>query len=213
MARKSATSKTGSTASTPPKDVEAAIIDAAMALAAERPWSDLALADIAAAAGIGLIDLYRLFRSKTAILVAFARRLDAATVALPPEPDAPKRDRLFELLMHRFDLLSPYKPGLKGLARDARRGHLDGLALACHLPRALAWTLEAAGVPASGFKGRVRIKILALAYLAAVRAWLTDDSPDLAKTMAALDKSLKRVEPLLRLTIPSAPASSGEVPA
>jgi AcrR family transcriptional regulator len=183
----------------PPRDTETAVIDAAMALAAERSWHDLALADIAAAAGIGLIDLYRAFRSKPAILGALARRIDAATIDLPAEADASARDRLFEVLMHRFDLLAPYKPGLKGLARDARRGRFDGLALACHLPRSLAWMLEASGVSASGLKGRVRVKLLGLAYLSTLRVWLRDDSPDLASTMAALDKALKRVEPFLRL--------------
>jgi AcrR family transcriptional regulator len=215
MARKpttaKSTAKSGSTKSaSPPDDPEAAIIDAALGLAADRSWSGLALADIATAAGIGLIDLYRLFRSKPAILGAFARRVDAATISLPAEADAAARDRLFELLMHRFDLLAPYKAGLKGLARDARRGHLDALALACHLPRSLAWTLEAAGVSASGLKGKVRIKLLGLAYLATVRVWLKDDSSDLAKTMAALDKSLKRVEPLMRFSSASAAATGGE---
>ena len=130
-------------ATKPPRDTETIVIDAALALAAERSWHDLALADIAAAAGIGLIDLYRTFRSKPAILGALSRRIDAATIDLPAEADASAQERLFEVLMHRFDLLTPYKPGLKGLARDARRGRLDGLALACHLPRSLAWMLEA----------------------------------------------------------------------
>lgn len=191
----------------PTRDPEIAVIDAALALAADRSWHDLALADIAAAAEVGLVELYRSFRSKPAILGAFARRIDAATIDLPAEPDVAARDRLFEVLMHRFDVLAPYKPGLKGLGRDARRGRLDGLALACHLPRSLAWMLEAAGISSSGLKGKARIKLLGLAYLATLRVWLRDDSPDLAKTMAALDTALKRVEPFLRLERPSVSTS------
>ncbi|MDB5364016.1 MAG: transcriptional regulator, TetR family protein [Rhodospirillales bacterium] len=208
MARKPSSSKSSS--AKPPGDAEGAVIDAALTLAAERSWHDLALADIAAAANIGLIDLYRGFRSKPAILGAFSRRIDAATLDLPVEPDASARDRLFELVMHRFDLLAPYKPGLKGLARDARRGRFDGLALACHLPRSLAWMLEASGVSASGLKGKVRVKLLGLVYLAALRAWLQDDSPDLAKTMAVLDKALKRAVPFMRLDQTPAAASGDE---
>ena len=208
MARKPSSPK--SKPAKPAGDIETTVIDAALALAAERSWHGLALADIAEAAGIGLIDLYRSFRSKPAILGALSRRIDAATLALPTEADASAHDRLFEVLMHRFDLLTPYKPGLKGLARDARRGRLDGLALACHLPRSLAWMLEASGVSTSGLKGKVRIKLLGLAYLATLRTWLQDDSPDLAKTMAALDKALKRVEPFMRLGRGSAEASGDE---
>ena len=144
---------------------------------------------------------------------AFSRRIDAATIDLPAEPDATMRDRLFEVLMHRFDLLSPYKPGLRGLAREARRGRLDVLGMACRLPRSLAWMLEASGISASGLKGMVRIKLLGLAYLATVRVWLEDDSADLAKTMAALDRALKRAEPFMRLHAAPADAPAGEAAA
>ncbi len=33
----------------------------------------------------------------------------------------PPRDRVFELLMRRFEALVPFRPGLRRLARDARR--------------------------------------------------------------------------------------------
>ncbi|HLZ68131.1 MAG TPA: TetR family transcriptional regulator [Aliidongia sp.] len=214
MARKSSSSKGGSAkTANPPQDLDGTIINAALALAADRPWSGLALADIATAAGIGLIDLYRTFRSKAAILGAFSRRIDAATIELPADADATARDRLFEVLMRRFDLLAPYKPGLRGLAREACRARLDVLPLACHLPRSLRWMLEASGVSTSGLKGRVRVKLLGLAYLSTVRVWLEDDSEDLAKTMAALDRALRRAEPFMRL--PGAPAgpSAGEAAA
>lgn len=208
MARKTSGSKTS-----PPKtapDLESAVITAALTLAADRSWSGLALAEIAAAAEIGLSDLYNAFPSKAAILKSFARRIDAAMIALPGEADASAHDRLFEVLMHRFDLLADYKPGLRGLARDARRGRLDVLALACQLPRSLGWMLEAAGLSASGLKGAVRVKLLGLAYLATVRVWLEDDSADLARTMASLDRALKRAEPFMGLRGRSPAAPGGE---
>ena len=207
MARKISGSKTSSPKAA--RDLEGAVIAAALTLAADRSWSGLALADIAGAAEIGLADLYRAFPSKASILKTFAHRIDAAMIALPGEADASAHDRLFEVLMHRFDLLAEYKPGLRGLAHDARRGRLDVLALACQLPRSLGWMLEAAGISASGFKGAVRVKLLGLAYLATVRVWLEDDSPDLARTMASLDRALKRAEPFMRLRGRSPAAASG----
>jgi AcrR family transcriptional regulator len=44
------------------------VISVALALIAERGWRDLALADIAAAAGLSLSGLYALYPSKQAIL-------------------------------------------------------------------------------------------------------------------------------------------------
>jgi hypothetical protein len=41
--------------------------------------------------------------------------------------------------------------------------------------------------------------VLAVAYLAAFSVFLEDDSADLTRTMAALDRALRRAEPLLGL--------------
>ena len=47
------------------------VIDTALNLAAEKGWRDLALADIAQAAGLSLAELYGLHPSKQAILDAY----------------------------------------------------------------------------------------------------------------------------------------------
>ena len=50
------------------------------------------------------------------------------------------------------------------------------------------------GLIAHGLIGLLRIKGLSVAYLAGLRAWRGDDSPDKARTMAALDKALRRLD-------------------
>jgi hypothetical protein len=35
------------------------------------------------------------------------------------EPDGSPHDRLFELLMRRFDALRPYRPALRAIIRDS----------------------------------------------------------------------------------------------
>jgi hypothetical protein len=59
--------------------------------------------------------------------------------------------------------------------------------------------LEAASLDASGVRGALRARGLALVWLATLRAFLADESEDLGSTMAALDKALKRAEPFGRL--------------
>jgi AcrR family transcriptional regulator len=188
-----------------PLDPAPAIIAAAMRLAAERSWSEIPLAEIAAAAEVSVGTLYRLFPSKLAILNGLVRQVDAAVLAAPVDGADRPRDRLFDVLMRRFEALIPSRPALNRIARDMRRLQLDALPAAFALRHSMGWMLEASGIASTGWRGMLRTRLLGLAYLAAFRAFLDDDSIDLTRTMAALDRALRRIEPLLALP-------AGEVP-
>lgn len=176
-------------------DPEQAAIDAALALAAERSWRDIGLADIATAAGLSMADLYPRFSSKQAVLAAFSRRIDAAVLDEPaPGAEEPARDRLFDVLMRRFDALQPHRVALGSILRDQLRAPGEALGGLGQLCRSMAWMLTAARIPTEGLAGRLRVQALAAIYLAALRVFLRDESPDLARTMAALDGYLRRAE-------------------
>ena len=174
-------------------------IEAAFRLAALRPWRQLSLAEIAAEAGLSLLDLQRHYGSKTEILFDFGRLMDEAVLSHPADGGEPPRDRLFEVLMARFDALAPYKGALRAFARDARQGRLEAALPLLQLPRSMGWMLEAAGIPADGLAGCARAHVLGLVYLKTMRVWLDETEEDLARTMAELDRSLDRAAPLLRL--------------
>jgi AcrR family transcriptional regulator len=175
-------------------DIRQRIVDAALDLAAERGWAGLGLADIAAAAGVGLADLHGQFGSKAAILRTFFRSVDGAVLAGPAPADEPARDRLFEVLMRRFDALASRKAAVAAVVRDLPADPPAALCALAHLGCSMAWMLEAAGIPSAGLMGLARAKGLSFVWLNALRVWLNDDTPDLARTMAALDKGLRRAE-------------------
>jgi ubiquinone biosynthesis protein COQ9 len=56
------------------------------------------------------------------------------------------------------------------------------------------WMLQAAGFATDGLVGALRVAGLASVYASAFRTWLHDDDPGLARTMAALDRHLRRGE-------------------
>src|SRR5437763_11987884 len=95
------------------------IVDAALALAAREGWRSISLAAIAAEAGMTVLELYAVYRSKTAILEAFHRRVDAAALAGAEDEGERPRDRLFDVIMRRFDALSAHRPAVTAIARDA----------------------------------------------------------------------------------------------
>ena len=176
-------------------------IDALLALTAGKGWRHVALADVAAEAGLTLPELYRLFQSKSEMLARFVRRVDEAALAerQPGErrsAEGSTRDRLFDLLMRRFDVLKPHRAALREIARAAPA---DCTLLFCLGPRvlnAMRWTADAAGIDTAGLFGALRIRAVAAAYLWAWRSFLDDESEDMSATMAALDKALERCEML-----------------
>jgi AcrR family transcriptional regulator len=176
------------------------IIEAALKLAAERGWHAVSLAEIAGEAGLTVLQLYAVFRSKTAILEAFHQRVDEAVLggAASSEDERP-RDRLFDTIMRRFDALGPHKAAVQALVRDAWADPLATLFGVPSLKRSIAWMLESSGVSASGWQGRGRVNLLLGIYLSVLKVWLADESPDMMKTMAALDRRLRQAERWLGL--------------
>lgn len=180
------------------EEMQQAIETALLAAAAERPFSSIDLAEVAAAAGVGLADIRRLYDGPLDVLASFSRRIDVGVLA---GTDAslggePARERLFDASMRRFDLLSPHRAGLAGLQRSARRDPLLALALARLVVGSQAWVLRAAGLPSGGLFGRARAAALAVAIGRVVPVFLGETDPGLPKTMAALDEALKKLEGL-----------------
>jgi AcrR family transcriptional regulator len=180
----------------PEKNPADRAIDALLTLVEGRGWRHVALIDVASEAGLGLGALYALFPSKVAILAGFVRRIDAAAFAAGPAREGSVRDKLFDLLMRRFDALKPHRGALKELARGGLRDCALPLCMGPRFVNAMRWTADAAGIETSGLLGRLRVKGVAAAYLWAFRVFLDDDGDDLARTMAALDRALSRCEML-----------------
>ena len=173
--------------------VDGKMVAAALKLAAEYPWRQITLRAIADAAGLSLADLRDAgIADKSKVLAALLAAADRDVLINAPLPDMtqPPRDRLFEVLMARLDALEPYKSGLKSIVKAAP---VD-IGLVRHALASQAWMLEAAGINAEGLSGGVKAAGLATLYAQVFRVWLDDDDPGLARTMAALDRRLRRGE-------------------
>jgi len=172
---------------------------AALDLAKERGWGTISLADIAQAANLSLADLRREFSCKTDIIRAFQSEVDAEILARarPAGEAQSPRDRLFDIVMTRFEVMQPYKPALKRISaylccRPGEAALLLGSSLASQY-----WMLAGAGAKLDGPGGALRVTGLAAVYGRVFQVWLDDASPSLDKTMAALDKRLAKGERML----------------
>lgn len=174
-------------------EFDRALIGAALQIAAEDGWQQVGVLRGARRAGLDPGRARARFPGRGAILLRLGVLLDQAALAeTPTEPAA--RERLFDLLMRRFDAMQPYRDGIVALLRGLPYDPGAALLLATATARSMAWMLEGAGISAQGPAGGLRSQGLLAVWLHAVRAWEKDDSPDLSGTMAALDRALSRAE-------------------
>ncbi len=180
-------------------DVSDRILSAALELAAAGGWRSLSLAEIAGKAGVSLAEVHAAYPTKASILAGFIARIDRQVLAGgTTEKEDSVRDRLFEVLMRRFDALTPHKDAVAGILRDLPSNPAAVLATAPQFANGMAWMVEAAGLSSSGLRGAIRVNGVTLIYLNTLRVWLRDDSADMARTMASLDQGLRRAESLIR---------------
>jgi len=180
-------------------DAESRVVEAALDLADSQGWRRTTLTDIARAAGLSLADLHRQLPSRGAILAACVRHFDRIALTGPaPDKDDKPKDQLFDLLMRRFEALKPHRKAVRSMAWDSF-GDPAALLTLKRLLASMGWMLEAAGVPTAGVAGLAKRRILLLAYLSVLAVFLRDESADLGKTMAALDRRLSMIEPFLGL--------------
>ena len=170
------------------------IVAAFMALLAEKPIERIGFAEIAERAGVTLAHLRAAFGSPLAILAAHLKDVDRAVLAadFSDMTEEPARERLFDVLMRRLEILAPHRQAVRSLLRSARRHAALALALNALAVRSQTWMLAAAGINVSGPRGTVQAQGLALLFSSVLRTWIRDDDPGLARTMAALDRALAR---------------------
>ena len=179
-------------------DVSDVALDAALELAATAGWRDLTMRDVAEASGVTLAELHAVYPTRDAILKAFSSRIDAAVLAGDAGDlgEESPRDRLFDVIMRRLDVLSAHRKAAWSIIRASLGNPASALQGFCLTQASMRWMLEAAGIDAGGRAGALRTKGLMLVWLDVLRVWQSDESDDMARTMAHLDKRLALAERL-----------------
>ncbi|MCA3356896.1 MAG: helix-turn-helix transcriptional regulator [Roseomonas sp.] len=175
------------------------LIAALWRMIAAHGWPGLTMRRLASEAGVEAASLRERFPTRLDLLLLHGRLMDQAVLAgTIPGQGGSARDRIFDVLMRRLDAMQPHREGILRLFEDMRRDPALALALAPHIGIAMRWMLEAAEVEAKSCEARVLALGLTGVWLATIRAWARDDSPDMGSTMAALDAALDRAERIAR---------------
>ena len=170
------------------------IAKATLILAATHPWADLTLDHIARKAKISRAQITARYTDTYAVLPLLVRHITARTVVEigKASPQDSPRDRLFDAMMTRFDVLQTHRESLLNIVRAMRHDRRMGLALLPAQCQAMGDMLAAAGLPCSPLATAGLVGI----YGFAIWAWVRDSTVDMAKTMSALDRGLRSAERL-----------------
>ena len=162
----------------------------------DRGWHHVSLTDIVKATDMSLADLRNHISSKYDLIKALNHQIDAAVLdeVTGGDMDHSARDRLFEVMMARFDALEPFKDALGVMAMAARTDLHLAAQTRRSIEKSMGWMLEAAGLSAGGWKGAFRRNGLALVYVRTSLVWLKDGSEDLSATMKSMDSALGDAE-------------------
>ena len=164
-------------------DILEEAVGAALALAAERPWREVTLRQIAERAGVDFADLYAKAPGKALLVLRLGQKLDRAALATAATASDDIHDRLFDAAMARVEAMEAHRAALISIARGE-----NPVALATHFPLTARAILEAAGVTATA----PRLAAMTLVWGRVVQVW-RDDEGALNRTMAEIDKRLKQM--------------------
>ncbi|MCQ8241720.1 TetR family transcriptional regulator [Rhizosaccharibacter radicis] len=197
---------------------DSALIQAAMAQAESLGWRRVSVVSAAREAGVPLDEARARFPRRTDILLRLGLLADRAAL-VEDESAGTERERLFDSLMRRIDVMQQYRGGVQAVLRSLPFDPLLAAMLGAATHGSMRWMAQAAGIETDGLGGALRVQGVLGVWLQTMRAWERDDSSDLSGTMAALDKALDRAERVGRMlqrplfdTPAGGPDASGPLP-
>ena len=179
-------------------EFDRSLVAALLAEAAENGWPAASLIAAARRADLPAARVRARFPARIDVLMQLGAQadqaaLEGATAGGDIAAPLPPRELVFDMLMRRFDVLQEHRAGVLAVLDALPLDPVLALALAGATVRSMAWMLDGAGIDASGLTGALRVQLLNGAWLYVTRAWRSDESVDLAGTMAALDRALDRI--------------------
>ncbi|MFN8732957.1 MAG: hypothetical protein ACK5ZD_07330 [Hyphomonadaceae bacterium] len=172
-----------------------ALGEAALALCAEKSWVDVGLLSLCQDAGQSLSACAEAGITRFSVAEYLDQKLDGAMLEAVAviEAEAPSRDRLFDVIMARFDAMQDQRAAWVSILEADAQEPAASFARAARRLRTAAWALEAIGISTDSLKATARVIGLARRLRKIEALWLKDDA-DLSKTMAGLDQTLRESE-------------------
>jgi AcrR family transcriptional regulator len=167
------------------------LLDAGVALFAERSWEEVSIEEIAAAGGVSRGLLYHYFAGKREYYVACIEHAVDRLLALEPDPEMPPPQQL-RVGLHRFFESIERHPDMHRALRRVAPADVEVAAIVERDHEAFT-ALVLAGIPGGG-SGSPLARATARAWLASVQAagldWLETHQPPAEQLIDVLSRTL-----------------------
>lgn len=173
-------------------DCDTLLINTTLTLAGEIGWSSITIKKISEQTDIPFDEVCTRFESKWEILDAFRTRTDSLITNQVDQnwPQQLVRDRLFDVVMKRIEIISPWKAGIISISNHCAPRALTSIRLFLHLRGSMEKMVEHVGASSPGLGRLAQSHGLTIIYLLVLRRWMSDETADLGPTMAELNERL-----------------------
>ena len=163
----------------------------------KKGWKYFSLKSLAKENKSDLESIKIFFKNKSQFLESFSEMIDNKVLANIDKEEFNKnsiKDNLFELIMLRFENLNQYKTGLKILLSDLKKSPVELKKIIKKVLDSMDLFLEIANVKNNYLMDFIKVNIIFIIYSYVFNVWLDDQSSEMSKTMAELDKWLSKAE-------------------
>ena len=160
-------------------------------------WEEFSLEKLSTKEKIPINDLKVFFKCKNSIVDKFSRMIDKnieSKLRIDDFKDSSKKDILFELIMMRFDEMEGFKGSLVKILDVSKNKPLLISIITKNVMNTMDFFLELSNSYNNYAFDILKKNFLFFIYSITFKTWLSDDTEDLSKTMAELDKLLSTAE-------------------
>ena len=159
-------------------------------------WEEFSIEKFAEKYKYKISEVKNLIGNKNDLLIEFSKMIDEkveSNIDLEEFENSNVKDNIFELIMMRFDAMTPFKSGLKKIIKEIKNPIIlkD---ISQNILASMDFYLEFSNAYDDSIFDIIKKKSLFLIYSFCFKAWLNDDSKELSKTMSELDRLLNYAE-------------------
>ena len=160
-------------------------------------WNKFSIEKLSVKENIPVKNLKIFFKCKYSIVDKFSTMIDQnieSKLRIEDFKDSSKKDILFELIMMRFDEMEEFKGSLAKVLDASKNKPLMISIITKNVMNTMDFFLELSNSYNNYAFDLLKKNFLFIIYSITFKTWLSDNTEDLSKTMAELDKLLSTAE-------------------